>query len=176
MKKMLAAAAAVGSLVLMGAMTPIAASAATEPCDAPAVVSLDNLDAVSGDCSYPDSKVQLADGRKFPIPDVDKSVTLSAVTADGFPEQPEVTVARAANGDLAVEVGEDLSGTPTATTYLENVTGHAPTGAPTMSIAAASTKCSNTNYKTYGFNWNDSYGGSTTRLVSPRVPLLNLPG
>jgi hypothetical protein len=157
-KQILAASVVAGALVLMGAMAPVAASATGGSCEAPAVVALDNLGAVGGDCSYPDSKVQLDDGRLFPIPDPDHSVTLSAITVEGFPEQPEVTVARAVNGDLAVEVGDEVAGTSTATMYLQRVSGHVRTAQPSMAVAAASTKCSNTNYKTFGFNWNGSYG------------------
>lgn len=157
-RKTIAASAAVGALVLIGAMTPVAASASSDSCDAPAVVAIDNLDAVSGECSYPDGEVQLDDGRRFPIPDPDYSVTLSALTVEGAPEQPEVTVARAANGDLAVEIGDEVKGSAKAMDYLERVAGHAPASESNMVLAAASTKCSNTNYKTYPFTWNGSYG------------------
>lgn len=155
---MLAASAAVGALVLMGSMTPVAASATSESCEIPAVVALDNLGAAASYCSYPDSKVQLDDGRLFPIPDLDRSVTLSAITAEGAPEQPEVTVARAVNGELAVAVGKKVVGTSIAKNYLERVTESGPQAESSMVAAAASTKCSNTNYKTYGFSWNGSYG------------------
>lgn len=91
---------------MLGAIAP-SAVAESATC-AQTVVDASNLGAWNvANCDGAGQRVRVPDGRVADLPSRGWTVTASAVTAAGFPEVPAVTIARDADGDVALVVEDD---------------------------------------------------------------------
>ncbi len=150
------------TVVAVGSMLFTASPALANESETYTLDHLANIESVPG----VDQILVLSDGRDFAIPDPGMEVSYEAIVAEGYPEVPGILLTSDENGQVAIQIGDEVFGSAAGIDHLEAVEimlsgeeGHASLEAqqnqPNAQPFASPIKCTSNDSVMLGHNWGN---------------------